>query len=116
MHAQGNAIMGPRDLERYKRLLLAKLYELSATRTETESPVFAAGAHEGDQSCLCREQIQPLPRTGTGGDGLTKMAICTLTVPTMRNILHTGLRNLQASISLVNSLFRAQPRHAQFCP
>jgi hypothetical protein len=40
--------MGPRDLERYKRLLLAKLEELSATRTEAESPVVAAGALEGD--------------------------------------------------------------------
>ena len=48
MHAQGNAIMGPRDLERYKRLLLAKLDELSAARTEAESPVLAAGALEGD--------------------------------------------------------------------
>jgi len=40
--------MGPRDFERYKRLLLAKLEELSATRTEAESPVVAAGGFEGD--------------------------------------------------------------------
>ncbi len=40
--------MGPRDLQRYKRLLLAKLEELSATRTEPESSVPAAGALEGD--------------------------------------------------------------------
>ena len=40
--------MNARDLERYKRLLLAKLKELSATKTGTESPVVAAGAHEGD--------------------------------------------------------------------
>ena len=40
--------MGPRNLERYKRLLLAKLEEMSTTRTETESPVVAAGGLEGD--------------------------------------------------------------------
>jgi len=38
--------MGPRDLERYKRPLLAKLEELSATRTEVKSPVVAAGGLE----------------------------------------------------------------------
>jgi RNA polymerase-binding transcription factor DksA len=40
--------MGPRDLERYKRLLLTKLEKLSAARTEAASPVLAAGALEGD--------------------------------------------------------------------
>ena len=40
--------MNARDLERYKRLLLAKLDELSATRTQAESPIVAAGGLEGD--------------------------------------------------------------------
>jgi RNA polymerase-binding transcription factor len=40
--------MGARDLERYKRLLLAKLDELSAARHETEPPLMAAGAQQGD--------------------------------------------------------------------
>jgi len=36
------------EMERYKRLLLAKLDELSVTRTEAESPMLAAGGLEGD--------------------------------------------------------------------
>jgi DnaK suppressor protein len=41
-------VMRAGDLERYKRLLLAKLDELSAARTGAESPVAAAGGFEGD--------------------------------------------------------------------
>ncbi len=37
-----------RDLQRYKRLLLAKLEELSAGRAETFSPVLGAGVPQGD--------------------------------------------------------------------
>ncbi len=48
MHARRDPAMGPRELEGYKRLLLDKLEELSATRTEAESPLVAAGGLEGD--------------------------------------------------------------------
>jgi RNA polymerase-binding transcription factor len=37
-----------RDLGRYKRLLLAKLDELSDTRADLASPLVAAGASQGD--------------------------------------------------------------------
>jgi DnaK suppressor protein len=37
-----------RDLQRYKRLLLAKLDELSDTRVDLASPLMAAGALQGD--------------------------------------------------------------------
>ena len=40
--------MGPRDLEHYKRLLLASLEELSVTRTEAEPPIAGDDALEGD--------------------------------------------------------------------
>lgn len=48
MHVQGDTVMGARDLGRYKRLLLAKLDEFSATRAEVESSRIAAGTPEGD--------------------------------------------------------------------
>jgi DnaK suppressor protein len=37
-----------RDLERYKRLLLVKLEELSAARSSSRSPVIRAGVVQGD--------------------------------------------------------------------
>lgn len=40
--------MDARDLQRYKRLLLAKLDELSAGRAETFSPLLGAGVPQGD--------------------------------------------------------------------
>ena len=40
--------MDARDLQQYKRLLLAKLDELSAGRAETFSPVLGAGVPQGD--------------------------------------------------------------------
>ena len=42
------SIVNARDLDRYKRLLLAKLDELSATRDGTESLVPGAGGWQGD--------------------------------------------------------------------
>ena len=61
MHAQGNAIMGPRDLERYKRLLLAKLDELSVTRTEAESSVLRRRSPRGRsyRSGQCGRRSRP---------------------------------------------------------
>ena len=40
--------MNARDLQRYKRLLLAKLDELSATKGGAETPVPGAGGWQGD--------------------------------------------------------------------
>jgi DnaK suppressor protein len=40
--------MNAGELDRYKRLLLAKLDELSAGRAETFSPVLGAGVPQGD--------------------------------------------------------------------
>ena len=40
--------MGPADLQRYKRLLLAKLDELSATRNSARTLVPGAGGWQGD--------------------------------------------------------------------
>lgn len=40
--------MNARDLQRYKRLLFAKLDELSGMRAGVESPLMAAGALQGD--------------------------------------------------------------------
>lgn len=40
--------MNTRDLERYKRLLLVKLEELSAARSARRSPVIGAGVVRGD--------------------------------------------------------------------
>ena len=40
--------MDARDLQRYKRLLLAKLDELSAPRAEATSPALGAGVPLGD--------------------------------------------------------------------
>ena len=40
--------MNPRDLQRYKRLLLAKLDELSAVRAAGSPPVLGAGVPQGD--------------------------------------------------------------------
>ncbi len=40
--------MNARDLDRYKRLLLAKLDELSATRSGAETPVPGADERPGD--------------------------------------------------------------------
>ncbi len=40
--------MNARDLQRYKRLLLAKLHELSTTSRESETLVPGAGSWQGD--------------------------------------------------------------------
>lgn len=42
------SIVNARDLQRYKRLLLAKVDELSATRGGAEAPVPSAGVSHGD--------------------------------------------------------------------
>ncbi len=46
--AFGASVVNARDLQRYKRLLLAKLDELSATRGRAETLVPGAGGGQGD--------------------------------------------------------------------
>ena len=48
MYSLGPDIVEARDLQRYKRLLLTKLEELSATRSKAETVVPGAGGRQGD--------------------------------------------------------------------
>ena len=48
MCSLGPDIVDARDLQRYKRLLLTKLEELSATRGKAETVVPGAGGQQGD--------------------------------------------------------------------